>query len=352
MPGTRQPWFTFLVHPRSRRDLDRVASTRFLRRYSTTEAEFLHKVRSLRPLVLGEVVFGATNFRGELIIVLRLPADLSGADAVKEIGEAIGLAVRRGAKILGLGGLTSPATGAGHRLIRQLPSGVTLTNGNAYTAAVACANVVEACGRLGLTRPPRVGIVGCTGSVGTPATYLLNELGLPLLLVGRSLQRLEQKFVNISNAEFSTDLRDLRTADVILLLTSDPSALLRTAHVKPGSIVIDCAQPANVEEEDFAAFESLGIPICEGGIVRIPKYSCSADLGFFNPKDTFACLAETYLFARYGIAQHSTGAPPVDLARRLWQLAQRDGIEVRPLPNLVRPNLAQPKLATPEHALA
>jgi fatty aldehyde-generating acyl-ACP reductase len=344
MPATRYPWFTFLVHPRSIRDLDRVASTRFLRRYSSTQAEFLRKVRSLRPLVLGEVVFGATNFRGELIIVMRLPQELSGGEAIRDVGEAVGLATRRGARILGLGGLTSPATGSGHRLLRQLPRGVTLTNGNAYTAAVACANVLEACGKLSLGRPPRVGIVGCTGSVGTPTTHLLADLGLPLLLVGRNLQRLEQKFFGLSNADFSADLRDLKVADIVVLLTSDPGALLGTEHVKPGSVVIDCAQPANIDQENIAAFESFGVSVCEGGIVRIPHYSCSADLGFSNPKDTFACLAETYLFARYGIAQHSTGAPSVDLAKRLWRLAERDGIEVRPLPNLVKPRVATPEL--------
>jgi fatty aldehyde-generating acyl-ACP reductase len=344
MASTRQPWFTFLIHPRSPRDLDRVASARFLRRYSSTEAEFLRKVRSLRPLVAGEIVFGVTSFRGELIAVPRLPAELSGGEAIRAIGEAAGLAASRGAKILGLGGLTSPATGGGHRLIRHLPHGVTLTNGNAYTAAVVCANVAEACGKLGLADPPRVAIVGCTGSVGIPTTHLLAALRLPLLLIGRNLQRLEQKFGEISNVEFSIDLRDLKTADVVVLLTSDPSALLSTAHVKPGSVVIDCAQPANIDEENFGAYESLGVSVCEGGIVRIPNYSCSADLGFSNPKDTFACLAETYLFARYGIAQHSTGAPSVDLAKRLWRLAERDGIAVRPLQGLVKPRIAAPVL--------
>ena len=343
MPAIRQPWFTFLVHPRSTKDLDRVAATRFLRRYSSTQEEFLRKVRSLRPLVFGEIVFGACNFRGELIIVLRLPAELSGSEAIRDIGEAVGLATKRGAKIIGLGGLTSPATGAGHRLLRQLPPSVTLTNGNAYTAAVTCANVMEACGKLNHLRAPRVGIVGCTGSVGTPTTHLLSEQGLALLLVGRSLERLEQKFAGIANVEFSTSLLDLRSADIVVLLTSDPSALLRPAHVKPGSIIIDCSQPANVVEEDFAAFSSVGASLCEGGIVRIPRYSCSADLGFSNPKDTFACLAETYLFARYGINQHSTGAPSTDLAKRLWRLAERDRIEVRPLSDCAIATIASPK---------
>jgi fatty aldehyde-generating acyl-ACP reductase len=114
----------------------------------------------------------------------------------------------------------------------------------------------------------------------------------------------------------------------VILLTNDASARLTPDLVGSHAVVIDVAQPANVPPSTLPAFARRGVPVVEGGIVRIPGYACTVDLGLADPLHTAACVAETYLFAREGIREHSLGHPDVELARRLERAAQRQGIEV------------------------
>jgi predicted amino acid dehydrogenase len=327
----RRPSFSFIVHPRFLLDLRRVPAINFVERYSSSEEDLLRKVRSIKPLVLGEINFGITPFHGELIGVLRLPEELTGKNGSEAVAEGVALAVRRGARVVGLGGLTAPATGGGHRLLRSMPSGTTLTNGNAFTAAVVFENVVEAISQYAGAGDLTVGVLGCTGSVGTPATQLLSENKIPLILVGRNVARLHSKFNGLKHAALTSDICHLRGATIIVLLTSDPTAKLLPSHVSSGTIVIDCAQPPNIDYQTSTELASMGCRVYEGGIVEIPDYSTAIDFGFADNKATFACLAETYLFSRMGINTHSTGAPSSEFAKQLRRMAARAGIKIRPL---------------------
>ncbi|MDQ3802436.1 MAG: hypothetical protein M3416_01050 [Acidobacteriota bacterium] len=326
------PWFTFLVHFRNVEDMERFGGGSFLRHYSRDAADFQSKMCSLPPVVGGEVVFGAEIAWGEIVVIMRMPDAMIGPEAYKFVSDALALTVRRGASVVGLGALTSPATGGGLSLLRHLPPKVTLTNGNGYTAAVVRRNVVEASEILGLGWRARVAVVGCTGSVGVAASHLLAQSGFELTLVGRSARRAQHHLGDIApRAKFAGELAALREADIIVLLTSDPSAGLMPHHVKPEAVVIDCAQPANIEGANLEEFRRRQITVVEGGIVRIPGYSSTLDLGVSDCTDTFACLAETYLFAREGIREHSVGRPTAEFALRMERIAARHGVSARPL---------------------
>src|SRR5262249_59928327 len=97
------------------------------------------------------------------------------------------------------------------------------------------------------------------------------------------------------------------------------------------TVVIDCAQPANLSRREAARLRMKGIIVVEGGVVRIAQYACGYDFGLAAPDEAFACLAETYLFAEEGIREHSVGRPTVALAQRLEAAAGRYGITARPL---------------------
>jgi predicted amino acid dehydrogenase len=335
--STDAPWFGFVGHLRDRGDLYRMGGTSLLRRYSRSDAEFVAKACSLPPLVVGEVRIGFSAVRGEVVALMRLPEEIAAAAGRQAVEEGVRLQVDRGAKFIGLGGLTAPATAGGRTLLAALPAGVTLTNGNAYTAAVARHNVVEACAALGLPRPARVAVVGCTGSVGAAVSPLLAAAGFELILVGRSAQRARTLLGSlVGDAVFSGDLASLHDADVVLVLTSDESAKLCPDLLSPGAVVVDITQPRNIPPEDYAEFARRGVEVVEGGIVRIPGYTCTYDLNVPSPGDTFACLAETYLFSREGIREHSVGRPTADLALLMERLAHRHGIVPRPLDLAVR----------------
>jgi predicted amino acid dehydrogenase len=127
-------------------------------------------------------------------------------------------------------------------------------------------------------------------------------------------------------ARVSDCLCELITADVIVVLTNDPSAQLTPGVVRAGCIVIDVAEPPNISSDAERNWPG-GVKIFRGGRVRIPNYQCTYDCGLPDPAETYACLAETYLFARDGIREHSVGTPRVELAERLARTAPRHGIQ-------------------------
>jgi predicted amino acid dehydrogenase len=249
--------------------------------------------------------------------------------ARQDVIKAAHLAASRGARVVGLGALTAPATGGGLTILDEIPRGVILTNGNALTAAIVRQNVSEAAqylsGRDG--RKAVVAIVGCTGSVGSATTQRLAADGFELLLIGRSPMRVERQFSDLQSATFSGQVADIKHADVVVLLTNDPAALVTPDTPASGSIVIDCSQPANIPRDRYPEFAQLGIAVVEGGLVRIPEYSSTDDFGFSDPTVTFACLAEAYLLARSGSREHSVGRCAAEKAVKMEQLAARFGVE-------------------------
>ena len=218
---SQAPWFSFLVHPRDAEDLLRASLGSSLRQYSNNEADFLTKMSSPPPMVGGEIRFGFAPIRGELVVAMCLSHEITSKKGQRAVVSAAQLAAGRGSKVLGLGGLTAPATGGGLLLLRHLPEGVTVTNGNAYTAAVVSQNVLEASSLLA-PAATRVAVVGCTGSIGVPVCRLLTDAGLDLLLIARNADRARTLLGGFAgNAVFAEDLAAVRSANIILLLTGD-----------------------------------------------------------------------------------------------------------------------------------
>ena len=330
--SAQPPAFIFLTHLRDDDDLHRIGASSFLRRYSDSEDNFRRKMCGLPPLVAGEISFGFAPVRGEVVVVMRKPEELLGPGGGRAVLEGLDVALARGARVIGLGALIAPATAGGARLLRHLPQGVTLTNTNAYTAVLVQANVHEAATALGLGHQAQVAVIGSTGSVGVPASRLLAADGFPLVLVGRTVERVRRHLGDLEGgARLAAGLDSALGSDVVVLLTSDETARLTPEHVSPGAVVIDFAQPANVTPAAVAEFERRGVTVVEGGIVRVPDYWCSVDLGLADPFDTTACVAEAYLFAREGIVAHSVGRPTPEVARRLERAALRHGVRPQPL---------------------
>lgn len=326
------PWFVFLVHPRDVEDLHAVPGGTFVAQHSATEQEFVEKMSTLPPTVIGTVRVGFTPVRGEVTAVLCMPGEMMRPKGRAGVAQGAALAVERGSKVIGLGALTAPATRGGIELLPLVPRGVTITTGNAYTAAIAHRNALEAVAALGSAGPVTVAVVGCTGSVGVATSRLLARSGLDLVLIGRTVRRVWKELPELAGKSFvSDDRRDVGKADVTLLLTGDVTAQLTPAMPKPGSIVIDFSHPFNIPLSDFDLFRQRDIRISQGGLVVIPGHSSTARMRLPDRHCTLACLAETYLFAREGIREHSVGHAKVELADELERLAAREGLTPRSL---------------------
>ncbi|MGN9913957.1 hypothetical protein ACTMTJ_41145 [Phytohabitans sp. LJ34] len=326
------PGFVFLAHPRDAQDLHHVRGSSVVAQHSATEEEFQEKMLSLPPTITGEVTFGFDVLRGEFLVVLCLPDTILYSQGREQIDQAVQVAQSRGARVIGLGALTAPATRGGLTLVPKLPRGMTVTTGNAYTAAVARRNVVEASEVLATGEGATVAVVGCTGSVGVAASRLLDREGFRLVLVGRSQTRVRKELADlVPRATVSGSIADVGQADIILLLTGDPSAYVTPDLVKPGAIVLDLAHPLNIQKEDYPRFEQRDVRVAQGGLVNIPGYHLTTDLRLPDRHSALACLAETYLFAKEGITEHSVGQASVDFAIEMEAVAARHGVRTRPL---------------------
>jgi len=334
MPYLRNqpPAFVFLAHPRDVKDLYAVRGSSVVAEHSADEDEFREKMLSLPPTITGEVTFGFDQIRGELLIVLCMPEQIMYSSGREQIDAALEVVESRGASVLGLGALTAPATRGGLTLVPKAPRGLTITTGNAYTAAVARHNVVEASVAAGLDDNALVAVVGCTGSVGVAAARLLDRAGFRLVLIGRSQKRVHKELADVvPRATVSGSVEDVAQADITLLLTGDPSARITPEIVKPGAIVLDLAHPLNIQKEEYEHFAQRDIHVAQGGLVNIPGYHLTTDLRLPDRYSALACLAETYLFAKEGIREHAVGQASVDFAIELEAAAARHGVRPRPL---------------------
>jgi predicted amino acid dehydrogenase len=287
---------------------------------------------TMPPTIIGQITFGIGAAHGELVGVIRMPGQVLRPEGQRQVAEAVRLAASRGAAVVGLGALTAPATRGGLTLLPDLPKGVTLTTGNALTAAIACSNVAEAADAIGLPGNATVAVVGCHGSVGTAASRQLVASGTDLILVGRTAARIERELPDlIGRARISVGQGDLVLADIVLLLTSDPSALLTPDVLRPGAVVIDLSHPVNIPACDYPKYSARDVAVVQGGLVQIPLYHSTTDFRLPSRRAALACLAETYLFSIEGITEHSVGPASAELAAELLGLAARRGIRPWPL---------------------
>jgi fatty aldehyde-generating acyl-ACP reductase len=332
LTSDQPPWFVFIVHPRDVAETLTMPGGAFVRRYSESDEEFVNKLEANPPVVCAEVTFAGSPVRGEIIGVPLLPQAILTPAGNRAVVDASLLAAERGAGVVGLGALTAPATAGGRALLRHVPRNVTITNGNGLTAAIAYQNAREVLALLDDDRDPRIGVLGATGSVGCALSHLLADDDFELILIGTSQARVEQLLGPLLDRAIpASGLASLMNADIVLVLTNDPSATLTADLLSPGAWVIDVAQPHNIDDAALPAFAERDVTVVRGGTVQIPGYSCSWDFRLPMRHHSFACLAETYLLAREGIREHSVGRPSSDYARRIAALAGQHGILPCPL---------------------
>lgn len=345
--------FAFLVHPRD--PYDALACTRFIGINPSFLACFFSQEReqwlknhllyrhlaSIPPFFVRDSqisVSGVETTGGLAAVLLYGEQMLSNgwrSFAKERITESVVLAQERGARLVGLGAHTSPATLGGRLLIEsrdRLAKGVGITNGNALTAAMSVEQAKRAVTWLELNpEQSKVGIVGATGSVGSATARLLAEEGYRLVLNGRSENKLKSAFRDLMGVvQLSANLEDMRQCDVVMVMTSSTTATVKPEHIRPGTFIIEDTQPRNISASMARDIENGGSLVIDGGFVHIPGYRCGFNLRL--PEEvTFACLAETLLLAAEGrFSDYSIGDAEVSKAREIMTIAEKYGATVAP----------------------
>jgi len=307
----KQPYrYAFLVHPRTRRDIERKipfmksASPKLMRLF---ERYFwpgiLVPINGLKSHDTGKDVQG-------YVISIPMTAETMLEDrdaALRQIRKALVLARKRGARIAGLGALTSSLTRGGEALTDI--KGIGITTGHAYTGFNVTETAKKILAEINLPiEKTTIGIVGAAGSIGSIAaeifsTDAVNPAHLILIDIERKQERVQQTATRIQalhpklQVTVSSDLGLLKAAHVVITATSAPDALIYRKHLEVGTIVVDDAQPSDVSDDVLDADDVL---VLSAGAVYTPGISTRFPMGLHGDNVNYCCLAEVLILASEG----------------------------------------------------
>jgi predicted amino acid dehydrogenase len=225
---------------------------------------------------------------------LDLPTDFVLAKIIK----AARVAQDLGAKIVGLGAMTSVVGDAGITVAGNVD--IAVTTGNSYTVWTAVEGARSAAELMG-TRlsEAQVAVVGATGSIGQVCVRIMAEHCPSVTLIGRNEARLADVAAGVNGTAQITCTTDasagLRDADIVITVTSAVDTVIPGEALKPGAVVCDVARPRDVSRQVMRSRPD--VLVIEGGAVLVPG---DVDFHFnfgFPPKTSYACMAETMILA-------------------------------------------------------
>jgi predicted amino acid dehydrogenase len=258
---------------------------------------------------------------------LELPVDF----VLGKIIRAAQVAQELGAKVVGLGAMTSVVGDAGITIARNVD--IAVTTGNSYTVWTAVEGAVKAAELMG-TDPAQahVAVMGATGSIGQVCARMMAERASAVTLIGRDEGRLAQLAASLSGRAAIRQTTDpqagLREADIVITVTSAVDTVVPIEALKPGAVVCDVARPRDVSRE--VVKRRPDVLVIEGGAVAVPG---DVDFHFnfgFPPRTAYACMAETMILAleeRY--ESYSLGRDlSLERVREMAALARKHGFEL------------------------
>lgn len=219
---------------------------------------------------------------------------------LKKIIQGGRIAEKLGAKILGLGAFTKVVGDAGVTVASKLK--IPVTTGNSYTVATAIESTRLAARAMGhAIESANVVILGATGAIGRICALILARDAKTMTLVARNERKLDELAGKILYdtglaVKVTSDIRQaLRSADVIITVTSSIDTVIEPEDLKPGAVVCDVARPRDVSARVSELRDD--VLVIEGGVVEVPG-DVEFNLNFgFPPRTAYACMAETMILS-------------------------------------------------------
>lgn len=262
-------------------------------------------------------------------LIMQLPVE----QVYEKIIGAIRIAEERGAKIVGLGALTSVVGDQGITVAKNV--NIAVTTGNSYTIATAVEGALKGASLMGIEPgEAQVAIVGATGSIGKTCAQLLAKKCNKVVLIGRSVDRLEGLAAELTklgsaSVTLTTDVAaGIRDADIVVTVSSAVDAIIEPGFIKSGAVVCDVARPRDVSES--VAKERNDVLVIEGGLIEVP-----GDVNFnfnfgFPPGTAYACMSETMILALEGRYESFTLGRDVSVEQveEISRLATKHGFKL------------------------
>ncbi len=250
----------------------------------------------------------------------------------KKVIQTGNLAQKLGAKILGLGGFTSVVGDAGVTIAESLD--IPVTTGDSYTVGTAVEGVLKAAQEMRIEPTnATAAVVGATGAIGKVCAQILGPQVGEMLLLGKRQEALQKVKTAVEqqgqlNVQISTNMLDLRRADIVLTVTNAIDTIIESTHLKRGCVVCDVARPRDVSQQVLDARDD--ILVIEGGMIKVPgPVNFNFDFGF-PPGMAFACMAETIALSLDGRFENYTLGKNIALnqVETMMQIATQHGFEV------------------------
>ena len=266
--------FAFLVHPRQIEDIYiQYPLLRFLnRKFLSFLIQFMRPV--VGPYICGGLDIDGNPVNGRLIIVpLTAHQMLQDKDyAKKKVIDAVALSNRLGAKVVGLGALTSSVTNGGTAVLSQKGNAI-ITSGNSLTVNTTFKDVKYIIEKRKISGP--IAIVGATGSIGRALSFLLSkskEIENDLILIGKTPSKVDELkdslLGSIRKIRAGVDINEIHKADIILICTSSHDAVVHQHMVKSGVVIYDVTQPKNTSKE---LQHRKDLSYIDGGYISAPE---------------------------------------------------------------------------------
>jgi len=258
--------------------------------------------------------------------------------ALKRIIEAVALSKKRGAKYVALGAMTASLSKGGRDVIDSIPN-IYVTTGRTYTVK-NITDYVEFCvSKFSLDRERvKIGIIGAAGGIGSGVAISLARIGFRkfiLIDLERKIEHVKATMVLLEN--YSKDLEivvshklgDVTQSKIIVAATSSPEIVLRSADVEPGTIIINDAQPSDIDPEIIK--NRKDVLVIEGGVLHTDNINCHFNFGLRHKNDIFSCLGEAILLSSLGFEGHcSIDGFDQDLYNKLSETSDRLGFKICP----------------------
>jgi len=326
--------FIFVIHPRNAPDI--------CRKYPLLQRApvwLIQWISSRLWPVLGPSIQGITTREGRLmrgrVVFCPLTAEQMFKDidrARRRILSAVRLGEKMGPKVIGLGALSASVMRGKWESLDGIKA--LITSGSIFTSVLLKQGAEHLARKSGMElKDCAVAVVGAAGLVGSLTSKLLAEKVGRLILVDRRVKLLSELGEELSKqtqapVDVRKEVSPTQKVDLIVAATNAISAVLSSADLPPGTLILDDSRPTSTPLDLMESRPD--VIVAEGGVGRLSGMNCPFDFGLLHKDEVFGCLGETILLCWDGMYErrHLEGKKDLELAFELEKLGQEIGFEL------------------------
>jgi predicted amino acid dehydrogenase len=238
-----------------------------------------------------------------------------------------------GVDLIQLGALTTSVTSGGTWVVNQKGYTGYVNHGDSYTAAIAHQTIEMAIEHYDKnSHDMTLSIVGAYGIIGEALSKLLSHSFDKTILIGPSLEKLEKLRMQLKGNIKITSHLHTNSSDVIVTATNHPKALLESKNLKNNAIIVDVAQPPNLNERLCRIRKDINR--IDGGLV---DFNHNIFIPSLPKGKILSCIAEVIMQAIENERKNYIGSIQLDHLNKTKKWGEKYGFTLNELTNFGLP---------------